>query len=105
MKILRKGARANHGVKSVELKNPKLKWNSTYDTFELTFPNSASDFTSDARHNYRIRIDAGEMSAILVMIGQESSSLDSEDFVSSFSKAIPSLEKMRLMACGLKVSS
>jgi hypothetical protein len=103
MKILRKGARADHGVKTVELKGPKFKWNSTCDAFELTFPTSARDFTGDARHNYRIRLDSGEMAAILKMMGEEASALDAEEFASSFAKTIPSLERMRLMACGIKV--
>jgi hypothetical protein len=78
MKILRKGARADHGVKKVELKTSKLKWNATEEAFDLTFAGSAPDFSTDGRHIYKVRYTPAELASQLSMLADAATSMDAE---------------------------
>lgn len=105
MKIIRIGARANHGSRSVELKMSKFRWNPTATSFDLTFTKAACDFATDARHNYTLRYSAKELASQLTMIAEASASMDAEEFAATFSEALPALFRLQMMASGLKLAA
>jgi len=105
MKILRKGARADHGMKSVELKPAKVEWNRTSDTFDLTFSHAATDFNTEARHKYKIRSSAMEQAAQLTMLAAAATLMDRDEFITAFAPALPALFKLQAMAIGVKVAA
>jgi hypothetical protein len=105
MKIMRKGARADHGMKSVQLKIAKMRWNPTVETLDVSFTSAASDFNTPARHNYFLRFDPEEQAAWLDMLVEAGASMDAEQFASVFGKSFPSLFKLQAMASGLKIAA
>ncbi len=105
MKIIRKGARANHGMRSVELKGSKLRWNPTVNTFDLTFANAATDFSTDARHTYNLRYSPSELAAQIAMLAEAGAAMDAEEFATVFAKALPALLRLQVMASGIKLAA
>jgi hypothetical protein len=105
MKILRKGASADHGMRSVELKPSKLKWNGSMEAFDLTFAAPARDFATPSRHSYRVRQTPAEMAAQLSMLAEAAEAMDLEDFSATFAKVLPALFRLQAMASGVKLST
>ncbi len=105
MKIIRKGARADHGAKTVELKVSKVRWNSTTDTFDVIFATAATDFSTEARHVYKLRYPPSELAAQLSMIADAAESMDPDDLVAVFGKALAALFRLQAMGSGLKVAA
>lgn len=105
MRILRKGARADHGTKSVELKGAKLQWNPTVGAFDQTFAKAARDFSTDGRHQYKLRLTPDEQADQLVMLADTASSMDPEDFQEAFRKALGALFRLQAMASGMKLAA
>jgi hypothetical protein len=105
MKIMRKGARADHGMKSVDLKIAKMRWNPTSETLDISFSSAASDFSTPARHNYFLRFKAEEQAAWLDMLVEAGAAMDSEQFAEVFRSAFPSLFKLQAMDSGLKIAA
>jgi hypothetical protein len=105
MKIRRKGARADHGMKYVELKLASMKWNPTAEALDVSFAGAASDFSTPARHFYYLRFDPAEQAKWLDMLVEAGTSMDAEEFAAEFKKALPSLFKLQAMASGLKIAA
>jgi hypothetical protein len=105
MKILRIGARANHGQKKVELKLSKLRWNPTVQAFDLTFANAAADFATDARHNYSVRYSAKELASQLTMLAEAGAAMDAEEFAETFAPTLPAVFRIQAMASGVKLAA
>jgi len=105
MKILRRGASADHGTKSVELKIAKMQWAPAAEAFDITFTTAATDFSTGARHNYRLRFSPKELSTILQMLAEAGTAMDGDDFAATFQKAFPSLFKLQAMASGLRIAA
>lgn len=105
MKIFRKGANADHGTRSVELKVSKMVWNQAAEAFDITFAGAATDFATPSRHIYRLRFTPKELAAQLAMLVEAGSAMESEDFTATFQKALPSLFKLQAMASGLKIAA
>lgn len=105
MKIIRKGARANHGLKSVALKLADVRWNSTAEGFDVTFAGSAEDFTTEARHVYRLRFTAAEMATLIGKMGGAAESMGAEEFGEVFGKHSADLYRLHAMACRLKLAA
>ena len=105
MKILRKGARANHGLKKVELKPSKLRWNPTMAAFDLAFVGAATDFSTEARHFYTLRSTPAEQAAQLDMLAEAGAAMDAEEFAEVFAKVLPALHRLQIMASGIKLAN
>lgn len=105
MKIRRSGARANHGVTSVDLKLAKMRWNPTTETLDVSFGGAATDFSTPARHHYFLRFDPEEQAQWLDLLAEASTSMDPEEFAEIFSKTLPSLIKLQVRAAGMKIAA
>ena len=105
MQIRRIGASANHGFRSVELNEPTMRWNPTKDSFDLKFSGPAYDFATTSRHNYTLRIEPTEMASVLAQLADQAMSMDADDFAKIFGRALPSLLRLQMMACGIKVAA
>ena len=105
MKILRRGASANHGTKSVELKIAKMQWTPAVDSFDITFTSAATDFSTGARHAYRLRFSPIELTKVLQMLVEAGATMEGDDFVETFQTALPSLFKLQAMASGLRIAA
>lgn len=105
MKIRRSGARANHGVKSVDLKLAKMRWNPTTETLDVSFGGAATDFSTPARHYYYLRFDPEEQARWIDMLAEAGASMDAEQFAETFAKSLPSLFKLQARASGLKIAA
>jgi hypothetical protein len=105
MKILRRGARADHGTKSVELKVAGLKWNPTAEAFDVTFAGAVTDFSTYARHQYWLRFSPEELVTLLRLLPDAGSSMQAEDFAEVFQKASPSFFKLQAMASGFRIAA
>jgi hypothetical protein len=105
MKILRKGARADHGVKSVDLRISKIRWNPTAETFDVNFVNAAKDFATDARHNYHLRFSPEEQATLLGMLTEAGAAMGAEEFASVFAKSLPAIFRLQVMASGVKLAA
>ena len=105
MKILRKGARADHGVRSVTLKLSKMKWNATEEAFDVEFAGAAADFSTEGRHVYKVRYAPDEMARQLALLADAATGMDSEDFATVFGKALPALFRLQAMASGVKLAA
>ena len=98
MKITRRGASADHGLKSIEIKKPKFRWNPNTKTFDISSTSPVLDFSTSARHNYTIKIPLEELAKLINAAGQECKSIDSDEFVDSFAPVMPSLYRMMAVA-------
>jgi hypothetical protein len=105
MKIMRRGASANHGTKSVELKIAGMKWNPTVETFDVQFANAATDFSTGARHDYWLRFSPAELASVIERLVAAGAAMEADDFTETFQKALPSLFKLQAMASGLKIAA
>jgi len=105
MKIVRKGAKADHGVKTVELKPAKMRWNATFDTFDVLFSAAARDFNTSGRHIYKLRYLPSELAAQISMLADAAEGMDAEEFAETFSKVSPALFKLQAMASGLRLAA
>lgn len=105
MKILRRGAKADHGFRKVELKNPKLKWNPTIGAFDLSFAGPATDFATDGRHNYTVRQSPQELASQMIQLAKEGSAMDAEEFASIFGPTLSALTKLQIMASGIRLGN
>jgi hypothetical protein len=105
MKILRRGARADHGTRSVELKVAGVKWNPTAEAFDVTFSGAVSDFSTNARHHYWLRFSPDELVTLVRQLPEAGSSMQAEDFAEVFQKASPSLFKLQAMASGVRIAA
>ena len=103
MEIRRRGASANHGTKSVKLKLSKMQWMPAAEAFDITFASAATDFSTDARHQYRLRFSPQELATIVEILADAASAMDSDDFAGTFQKASASLFKLTAMASGIRV--
>src|SRR5690348_8977336 len=101
MKIRRKGARADHGIKSVDLRLANMRWNPTAETLDVSFASAATDFSTSARHHYFLRFDPEEQAKWLDLLAEASASMDAEEFAAKFAKSLPSLFKLQARASGL----
>ncbi len=101
MKIQRRGASANHGVKAVELRKMKYKWNASSDTFDASSGAPAFDFSTTAKHNYNIRLTLNELSDVIDALGRDCVSIDKDEFAEAFSKSVPALVRIMARASGI----
>lgn len=102
MRISRRGASADHGWRSVELKKLKFRWNPTNEAFEILSGAPASDFATHARHNYTLKLSLGELAQMVRALGAECRGIESEEFVEKFAPAVPAL--VRVMARASEVA-
>jgi hypothetical protein len=98
MRITRRGAGADHGLKYVELKKLKFKWNPNSETFDISAGAPASDFSTSARHNYTLKLGLSEVGQLISALGAECRSIDSDDFVEHFAASVPALVRMTARA-------
>lgn len=105
MKILRRGATANHGYRSVDLKNPWVRWNPTADAFDVGFKDAASDFATQARHIYHLRIDPAEMAKILTQIADQAMSMETDEFIGAFGGSAPAFLRLHLLSSGIRLAT
>jgi hypothetical protein len=105
MKILRRGARADHGTRSIELKVAGLKWNPTAEAFDITFNGAGTDFNTYAKHHYWLRFSPEELVMLLRQLPDAGSAMQAEDFAEVFQKASPSLFKLQAMASGFRLAA
>ena len=105
MKILRKGASADHGMRSVELHKPSLKWNPTQDAFDVRFADPAYDFATNSRHTYTVRFNPPELASILSQLGEQALSMDADEFRETFCGSLPAILRLQLLASGVKLAA
>jgi hypothetical protein len=105
MKIMRKGAKADHGVRSIDLAKPAMRWNPTQDTFDLKFAGPTYDFATTSRHNYTMRIQPSEMASIISQLAEQAMSMDADEFTLTFRETLPSLLRLQMMASGVKLAA
>ena len=79
MKILRKGASADHGDKSVEIPNFKVTVDSDDGEFLLKCDQPIRDFSATgSKHMYRVRVLLSEYAAMTKVLADNIKSLDDE---------------------------
>jgi hypothetical protein len=105
MKIFRKGAKADHGVRSVELKRPTVRWNPTHDTFDVNFSGPANDFATNSRHNYTLRWEPPELASILNQLADQALSMDADEFKGTFAGSLPAILRLQLLASGVRLAA
>ena len=105
MKILRRGARADHGTKSIDLKIAGLRWNPTAEAFDVTFAASVRDFSTKGRHQYWLRFSPPELLGLIQGLPEAGASMEGNDFAEVFQKASASLFRLQAMAAGIKVAA
>ena len=105
MRIMRRGAKSDHGVSGVELKNPKLKWNSTAEKFDVLFTGAATDFSTPSKHNYNLRFDPDELASLFSSLALEGAAMDSEEFAEAFARVLPAMTRIQMMASGIKLAA
>ena len=98
MKILRRGARADHGPKSIEIKRMKHRWNPTSETFDSTSVGASIDFSTPARHNYTLKRTLEEISAEIQSLGDDCKNIDADEFAAIFGPALPALVRIAARA-------
>lgn len=105
MKILRRGASANHGYRAVDLKQKSLRWNSSAGAFDVSFDGAARDFATHARHIYLLRIEPNEMAQMLNQFAEQALSMETDDFIAVFGNSIPALLRLQLLASGIRLAA
>lgn len=99
MKISRRGARANHGVSSIELGPIELFWEEDNKKFVSSRSVAAKDFSSASIHKYSIEIGEDEVLSIIDVIAKAAMRAPSE-FGPRLEQKIKSLGQLQLIALG-----
>jgi hypothetical protein len=102
MKISRRGASANHGVRSVELKKLKYEWNEATETFDIVSGTSSTDFNTLAHHKYKLKLTLPEVASFVKALGMQCKKIDADEFVEAFGETTS--EVFRIMARASAVS-
>jgi hypothetical protein len=105
MKILRRGASADHGYRSIELKRPSCRWNPTADAFDVSFAEATRDFATQGRHIYYLRIEPSEMAQILKQFAEQALSMETDEFVAVFGDSVPAFLRLQLLASGIRLAA
>ena len=63
MDISRRGTSADHGLSSINLKDPSVSWNETNEVVEIK-KSSVKDFSTESHHNYKISLSLDEIAKI-----------------------------------------
>ena len=99
MFVSRHGAFANHGLRSIELKDLTMKWDGAQREVKLTCPDAVYDFATDATHRYHVRFSLEELAQLVQTIGDECKNMSPEEFENAFAPIVPSIVRMMNTAC------
>lgn len=84
MKIMRKGAAADHGVKFVELENPTVTFDADDAEFLLKIDSPVRDFSlTGSRHIYRVEVKLPEFVAMAKALSKKFKDIDFDDDATS----------------------
>ncbi len=101
MRVVRRGARADHGQRQISFSEFSLDWDVGTRTFDLTPSTAVRDFSTDARHNYTFEFSPNDIVKILKGIDENMVSIDQSSFIESFEAAVPALMRIINGACGV----
>ncbi|MEL7683185.1 hypothetical protein AAG594_02520 [Citromicrobium bathyomarinum] len=89
MKIMRKGAAADHGVKSVSLDNTQASFDPDEGAFLFKQDNPVNDFSSTgSRHVYRVRLDINEYIQMTEVLRKNLKKIEDEEIINSLSESV-----------------
>lgn len=91
MNVKRRGSRADHGLRQIDLTEPRFRWNQTSGLMEAVIDNPARDFATFARHNYIVEFSLNELADMVRALGDDCKQIDSDQFTAVFAKVLPSL--------------
>ncbi len=100
MKITRRGSYADHGTKSIELKEPRLSWDAKDGCIKIK-QDSIGDFSTGSRHDYDVSISLSELADILNVVGEKPVNDTPEIISSSLSKSLKPLLRIVFTCIGL----
>ena len=102
MTIRRHGARRDQGVKEVELRDPKVRWDPKQGCVTIS-ARRVKDFTGFATHNYDLAISLEEVSKVLDALGEVAAD-ETNRLSSSLAPSLRALLRLTLVCAGLVVS-
>jgi hypothetical protein len=100
MKIIRSGARANHGQSQIEFNAPKFFWVKGDATITIRQSN-VKDFSTSAHHSYTVRITAEEVNELLQVLSVAAAS-EPAFFEKALEPALKSILCLQHVVAGLK---
>jgi hypothetical protein len=104
MKIIRHGSRAHHGDRSIELRKIQCAWSANEKSIEIRC-NDILDFTSNASHDYVVRIPLTDLSVIIATLGGQGTDRSSDDIAKAFEPSLKALIRLSAATAGLSVLS
>ena len=90
MKISRKGAAADHGVKSVTLNKGKTSFDATDGQFLIKYDTPVNDFSyTGSRHRYRVYQELSDYLEMTRSIAQSIKEIDDPQLIGALQSQIP----------------
>jgi hypothetical protein len=99
MKISRSGASANWGESSIEFKSPQFAW-SKVDACLTIKESNVKDFSTNAHHNYTVRLSLAEIQSLLETLSDAAMS-EPVTFEKGLEPSIKSLVRLKAVVAGL----
>lgn len=101
MKIIRRGATANHGQSSVDLGNSSFRWDSRLSSL-LIKANYVRNFSGASRHNYEVQISFEEIKEILTTLSDAAIQFP-EIFEAQLQPSIKAILRIQAILTGIKL--
>lgn len=99
MKIVRRGASANHGTSEINLSLPTFEWTKSKSCLSIK-QDSVKDFSTTSHHAYRIEISAQELVRLFDSLAFAAQQKESE-VGTSLGPALKSILQLQYAAAGL----
>lgn len=100
MKILRRGATADHGESSIELGVPKFAWNKV-DSCLTIKQSRIKDFSTKSQHSYTINLSLPEINEILRTLS-DAAIIDPGYFEKGLEPSLKDILRIQAVAVGIK---
>lgn len=100
MKISRRGATADHGESSIELREPAFAWSKT-DSCITAKQSSVKDFSTKSRHRYIVRLSITEINEVLRTLSDAAVD-DPECFEKLLEPSLKAILRIQAVASGIK---
>ena len=99
MKINRRGARADHGLSSIEFRAPVVSWVKSDSTLTIK-QSDVKDFSTTARHSYSVKASMAEVNEFLKALATAASE-DPSTFEKGLEPSLKALIKLQHIVSGL----
>jgi len=110
MIVNRKGTKANHGIKSIELNDPRISWDQGRKSVIVSvsqiqgFP-TKNGKKKKAAHDYKLELNLTDLALIIKTVGDETSSQSTDAIAEAFQPILREIIRLQHICAGVTVNN